>query len=211
MRHRAFFSTLGFVLVAACGGEVFVGGTGGSGAGASGGTGPGGSGAGGHDFTACDGPAQCVLRPESCCGQCGAATPGDMIGLHQDWVDDYLGAHCATLDCPACFMPQEPDLFAYCHAGHCVAADVRVHELSACNTASDCVVRWGLDCCEGCGLAPPEELVALSWNGLGALGGLVCPADWGCPDCLVQYPPDVTATCTAGHCEVTFLPPPPGG
>ncbi|MCC6523558.1 MAG: hypothetical protein IT373_12950 [Polyangiaceae bacterium] len=215
MQERALLPALGLVLVAACGGEVFVSGTGGAGgaggqgaAGATGGTGPGGSGGGGGiDFTACSGPGQCALRSVSCCGQCGAATPGDMIGVHHDFLDDYAAAYCANVACPGCFMPQDPNLFSYCEAGHCVAADVRALELAACNSAADCTLRWGLECCEGCGLAPAEGLVAVNANAVGMLSALVCAPDWGCPDCLVQYPPGAMATCSAGRCEVVFVTP----
>ncbi|MBI4951099.1 MAG: hypothetical protein HY908_03635 [Myxococcales bacterium] len=214
MQPRPFFPVLGLVVVAACGGEVFVSGTGGAGGagghgatGATGGTGPGGSGVGGIDYTACSGAGQCALRSESCCGQCGAATPGDMIGVHQDFLDDYAAAYCANVDCPGCFMPQDPNLFSYCEAGHCVAADVRALELAACNSAADCTLRWGLECCEGCGLAPAEGLVAVNASAVGTLSTLVCAPGWGCLECLVQYPPGAMATCSAGRCEVVFVTP----
>ncbi|MCC6523560.1 MAG: hypothetical protein IT373_12960 [Polyangiaceae bacterium] len=84
-------------------------------------------------------------------------------------------------DCPGCFMPQDPNLFSDCEASHCVAADVRALELAACNAAADCTLRSGLACCEGCGLAPPEGLVAVKAGAAGMLSALVCAPDWGCP------------------------------
>ena len=75
---------LGLVLAAGlvrCGGTTEDGASGGGSG--SGGSATGGSG-GGPDFFACQVSSECLLRPASCCGSCGAATRSDVIALNQN-------------------------------------------------------------------------------------------------------------------------------
>jgi hypothetical protein len=202
----------------ACGGSATVNdGDGGGGSGASGASGGGGNGASGGGtgassaFDDCAGPGECVLAYDTCCGTCGDATLDDLAAINEDQRAAYQDALCGDPPppCPGCAGNIPSELFAYCDAGTCRAADARDHALSACTESSECTLRWGLDCCEGCGggAQPPYfGLVALSLAGAAELPGLVCGSDdIGCPECEPIYPPDADAVCDRGHCTVIFL------
>lgn len=170
------------------------------------------------DLSACDGVGQCELVPASCCGFCGQPATDDMTGIHKDQLDAHRNEVCGDdAACPACYAEPDPNLFAYCDQpasgnGSCVAADVRTHDLSVCEKDSDCRLRMGLDCCEGC-FGGVDGVVAISTKKNDELSALACgPELMGCPECAPDYPDDAIAVCTSGHCEVAFKPaPPPGG
>jgi hypothetical protein len=217
MRSFPIWLILGAV---ACGGTATVfdqgngaggdGGSGNAGAGASGGTGAaGGNGGAGasSSYDDCKGPGECQIAYDTCCGTCGTATLDDLAPINGALSGAYHQALCGDPPppCPECAGDIPVDFFAYCEAGTCVEADVRLHVLSECNVASDCVLRWGLGCCEQCGTADPYYggLVAVSTNGQMLLPQFVCgPLDGDCPPCVPDYPPEVSAECVAGHCVV---------
>ncbi|MRG91128.1 hypothetical protein [Polyangium spumosum] len=184
-------------LPAACGSEVEGGGNGGAGGGS------GGGGAGGApQFGACTGPGQCTLAPNTCCA-CGEPTLADVEPVHADLADDYVSSMCpAELPpCPPCAPLPNPDLFAYCEAGGCAAADVTQHGFSECTTAADCRLRLGMGCCEPCA-GDGAGLVAIAASATSAVYELLCPPDTGCPACAPVYPTEWKADCVAGHCAV---------
>ena len=197
-------------LAAACGSEVEGGGNGGTGGtdgtGGTGGTGGAGGGGGqGADgqIAACDGPGQCTLVQNSCCGPCGEPTLGDYDAVNAESADAYFNVFVCPepMPCPACAITPNPDLFAYCEAGKCAGADVTAHAFSECTTAADCTLRMGLGCCEGCA-GDAAALVAVASSELAALHDAICPPDFGCPACAPMYPPEWKADCVAGHCAV---------
>jgi hypothetical protein len=144
----------------ACGGGVQ--GAGGSGAGGSGGGGSG----GGAAFDACTGPKQCVLTNATCCGVCGMPEVTDMVAVNQAKLDAFRGDLCPQpVGCPECAQEPNPNLFAYCEEGRCVAADARTHAVSACTDTSDCVLRYGMGCCESTCQGVESELTSVSVQG----------------------------------------------
>src|SRR5258708_7428515 len=48
----------------------------------------------GVDFTACDGPGQCVAVDSSCCGTCGMPEVANFVGLNTKHVQDYHKEKC---------------------------------------------------------------------------------------------------------------------
>lgn len=197
-------SPLLFLVAAAsapgCGGTVVDPGTGGTGTTTGTTTGTGST--TGAAFDACDGPGQCVLVPSSCCGSCGTQSLESMTAVHADHTAAYFESLCPDdVACPACAALPNPNLFAYCESGHCVAADAKTHAVSACTADADCRLRLGADCCEPCD-GSADQIIAVSLDN--DLKGLVCTPNEGCPKCAVQYPPNAAAWCTGGHCAVVL-------
>lgn len=152
---------------------------------------------------ACTGPGQCILVSTGCCPGCGIAQLGSMTAINADHQEEYYQDLCPEpVACPACESAPNPNLFAYCEAGHCVAADVTTHAVSACVTDSDCHLRNGSACCEEC-IGSVDQLIAVGAGN--DLVGLTCGPNEGCPKCLPVYPQDAVALCAGGHCAVAFM------
>jgi hypothetical protein len=184
------------------GGAGGTGGLAGVGGGLTGGAPPAGGTAGvcdGPAVTSCSEPWDCRLATPSCC-LCGTPELDDYIAINRN-----APAEC---DCPQacdCVLEPNPNLGATCQAGRCTGFDVRrIAELSACQSDSECVLREGAGCCEGCG-GGEWSWVALRKDSGGALSNLVCGSGPGaCPPCMPPPPPDTKrAACVAGRCEVT--------
>ncbi len=146
----------------------------------------------------CDVPSQCRLRPESCCGSCGAATPTDMIALPVSEVAAYEARVCMDVGCPECARPTDPYLLATCRARRCVAIDLHVDPLTSCTRDEECTLAPAV-CC-ACGVLGPEETI--SYNpARGSLGSLHCDPDADCPPCAPVFD-GLAPVCRGGRCEV---------
>ena len=219
-------STIG--LLAACGSEVVSDGSGGAGGsevatGATTGTGstgstgsttgPGSTGSsgstgsgGGPSFAACSEPGTCALALQGCCAPCGAPTLSDFDAIFEGSVEAHRAAVCpdpAAEPCPKCPTGLDPTLFAYCdlEVGSCKGARLGDTRFAECSQASDCVLRLGLECCE-CGSS--GDWVAVAGAKLGELQGVLCSPSDACAECQPQPPPEYSATCNAGRCEVVI-------
>jgi hypothetical protein len=182
-------------LLAACGSKVDItpdGGDGGSG--------------GGEPFAACDGPGQCVLVFNTCCGTCGLPELSDYVAINQDKASVFRDGLCFGIEgCPACGAQENPNLFAFCDNGTCAKADVRTHAVSACDVDSDCRLRYGAGCCESTCSGSEEQLTAVNTSQETTLTGLVCGGDgFACDACVPQYPLDAAPVCLSGHCSVAL-------
>lgn len=156
-----------------------------------------------EDFAACTGSGQCTLAPKSCCGVCGSASLGDLAAVNSAKLGAFHAYVCPNPQaCPNCAQMPNPNLFAYCNASECVAADVRTDPVSACAVDADCTLRAGSACCEACGDLTLGQIVAVSSKASPNLAGLVCGPDSGCPGCIANMPQGATAKCAAGHCAV---------
>lgn len=172
-----------------------------SGTGAVGGAGGAGGADACHDPTlkTCNGPGQCVLATPNCC-LCGVPQLTDYVAMNQ--------ASAGQCDCGGpicdCAMMMNPNLAASCEGGACVAWDVRQEDAwSSCKDDLDCRLRDGLGCCETC--APvAEHLVAVRVDSEAALKGKMCASGSGCPKCMIQYPDNAKAVCSAGRCQVAL-------
>jgi hypothetical protein len=184
-------------------------GAGGSSAGSGGSVGMGGAGGSrGPDWTACDGPGQCIALETSCCGSCGSADVSAYAGVNTKRVDDFNSQKCPLpVACPAiaCLPAMNQNIAARCVAGHCQAFDVRkVPEYSACMGDTDCHLRAGLGCCI-CGAAN-AGWVALNKSGEQGISDAECAPNTGCLDCLPVPPPRTLAACTNHVCQVLLAP-----
>ncbi len=149
--------------------------------------------------TGCVRHSDCVIRAESCCGSCGAATATDFIALHVDDVDDYVGTLCAGVPCPECAQPDDPMLVASCEAGRCVGRDLRLEVFTECSAPADCVLG-PRRCCD-CGLLGVSQTIAYN-TARGNPYDLICDADApACPPCVPTFDM-LSADCAAGRCVV---------
>lgn len=153
-------------------------------------------------FDACTGPGQCLLVDKGCCSSCGTESLDSKVPINAASSEAYFQSICPEpVPCPACASQPNPNLFAYCEAGQCVAADVTTNFVSACVSDADCHLRNGSACCEQC-TGSLDQLIAVSVaNNLPAL---LCGPNDGCPKCLPSYPIDAVAICSAGHCAVAL-------
>jgi hypothetical protein len=117
-------------------------------------------------------------------------------------------AHAQKCTCagPACGCATSinPNLAATCDAsiGQCIAWDIRTTDAySSCSVDTDCRLRMGLGCCEGCS-ADTWGLVAIRVDAVLALESAVCAPGMACPECEPIYPPEAKALCISGHCQV---------
>lgn len=161
------------------------------------------------DWTNCDGPGQCALRIETCCGGCGEEPLEGKIAVRMDSLAEVTDAVCAseckTLnDCPdlGCPVFVNTHDVAVCRSGVCKGVDVRVDELTACSTDADCALRWGIQCCETCGAPDISQLIAV--RATPGFSEAICDPVAPCPPCAPPpYPSEFSAICNnAGHCEV---------
>lgn len=152
--------------------------------------------------TVCREPTDCVIN-QGCCGFCGIENVDDLEAVNQAYAD-YNDAECAVIDCDYCPPPEAAEQFgARCNAGSCEIYDVRVSELSACETDDDCRLRSGLNCCEGC---VNGNWVAVSSDFDRVYDALCGGAPVPCPACDPIQPENLEAICGAeGHCVVSEL------
>ncbi|WP_437325555.1 BPTI/Kunitz domain-containing protein [Sorangium sp. So ce381] len=156
------------------------------------------------DMDACESLGDCILASPGCCAACDPVDARAFVALNRASVHDYqIATGCEGVACAPCPDVDESErssqyFAATCEAGRCVVIDVRESTLTECAIASDCVLRDGLDCCEGC---DGRGIVAL--NRSADLQGMVCPGNFGaaCNPCLPVYPPGMTAVCSSGRCQ----------
>jgi hypothetical protein len=157
----------------------------------------------------CEDNGDCMLRARGCCGACEPSQLSDFVALNVEHDKDYTAMqNCEAVDCAPCLEPEpgasnRPYFIATCQANRCIAVDLRTTDVTECEQPSDCSLRYGAGCCEGCG---GNDILAVSDQA--KLSELVCPAE--IPPCLACLPPvpvDVTADCQAGRCVVQPLSP----
>jgi hypothetical protein len=153
-------------------------------------------------WTACTDTADCMLAARTCCVSCGVATLADGIAINQGFASNVYQWLCPGVSpCPAgsaCLPPTE-SIVAVCRGGQCQTVDIRDDSLTACNSASDCRLRWGVSCCEGCGSGDATGLVAVNAENFtpGVCGNTSAP----CPACVPSpYPIGWVVRCETGHC-----------
>jgi hypothetical protein len=146
-------------------------------------------------LTACHVPGDCTIDL-GCCGMSGEANLGNLTAVN--WAySSARSPECALVDC-AFQQPEGIEHFgAACSAGHCAVYDVRTDDLSACSEDSDCKLRNGLNCCEGCGESGWVAIAAAQES------TLTNPCiEIPCPACEAVEPEGMRAACNAGHCQV---------
>ena len=152
--------------------------------------------------TQCAAAGDCVVTANTCCGVCGRPTLADVTAIPRDQRAAYRDSLCEDgAICPDCASMPNPHLVPTCEAGVCGVADLEADPMTACTADDDCRLRTQ-DCCE-CG-GDLGTLVAIRTDAEGDYVAIACGEDVGCPECAPTYPADVTATCEAGRCTVTY-------
>ncbi len=155
----------------------------------------------------CEDNADCVLRAKGCCGACEPSKVADFIAINVESDAAYDAIRgCNGIACGPC---PEPDpatsvrgyFVATCQANRCIAVDLRTTDVTECEAPSDCSLRIGSSCCEGCG---GGDVIAVSNRA--ALSKLVCSEErTPCPECVPVEPGGVVADCQANRCVVEEL------
>jgi hypothetical protein len=196
--------TAGAAGSAGAGGAAGSSGTGGAGGagGAGGSAGAAGSaGSAGVDWSACDGPGQCVIAAPGCCGDpCGQPPLTAYDGVNEAYLQDHHDATCDSdggVGCPGCMSQRDPHFGARCNAGHCQPFDIR--DYAQCTTDSDCMLRFGVGCCPGgCDLG---QIVSVSKDAETKLTDWMCgPNPPPCASC--PMPSGYLPACINGVCGV---------
>lgn len=150
----------------------------------------------------CAEPSECVVTPNTCCGECGEATLEGSTAVHTERASELSELLCADLEvCDACEGSPNASIVATCNAARCAAVEISRLPLAACTTDEDCVLRTR-DCCECGGDTSIESLIALRPDGLIDYLGLVCDTGAICDDCEPTYPEEWRAGCVSGVCQV---------
>lgn len=154
---------------------------------------------------ACDVPTDCVVQPRTCCGQCGAAVPGNAVAVSARWLEARRAAGLPTCEggtgCPECYEETSPALVATCRDHRCRLVDLGRSPITACETDADCALTHS-GCCD-CGSPGP---IAVRRGRERAYRRLICGA--GPVSCLACIGPPLSgsASCVSGHCVAV----PPG-
>lgn len=148
----------------------------------------------------CQAPHECALVPRGNCPVCGRPTLNDVRAVGPE---ELARVRAAPATCAACETEPNPDLFATCEAGRCVAVDVRQDQVSACDADSECVVTEP-DCC-----ACHPGWVAVRAGSQGDFYRRQCGDQPICSPCERHgAPAHLLARCLEGHCAVVEEPPP---
>jgi hypothetical protein len=173
------------------GGQVGVAGSGGS---------------GGTDITACSSNTDCEIEDVGCCS-CGQGPVSNFTAINSKYDAQY-SQRCGAVDCAACppvaFNINDPTRYYVptCAAGHCTVVDLRATDITVCSSASDCSLRNGTACCDGCS-GPP---IALNTKNEPELSKYVCGNEpVACAAC-VGSGSGYTAACSDGRCSVASTP-----
>jgi hypothetical protein len=158
---------------------------------------------GSHDMDACSEPAECMLATPGCCASCDPVDARAFVAINRVFANQYGDASgCSGGSCGAC--PDVPDrdrtseyYTATCNSGRCEVLDVRKSPITECTKTADCILRDGVECCQGC---DGTGIVAINRDA--DLESLVCAgAGQACPLCVPQIPPKISAICSGGRCE----------
>ena len=161
------------------------------------------------DMDTCEGPGSCFLASLGCCGVCdGDAEARSFVAVNRAYSKAYpTAAGCASgTTCGQCppvsEMKSTRQYFrAECSAGNCIVVDIRTSDLTACSTVQDCVLRDGIECCEGC---DGGGIVAI--NRKVDIGKQICGTPMPCLACAPNIPSSYSAACTNSHCSVAYGP-----
>ena len=163
---------------------------------------------GAPNYDACTAPTDCVITGAGCCGICDGPdiTARDLIAYNRKFEGQVLS--CNLLPCAPCPEPAPGEgalqyFVPTCVQGQCAALDIRTSPVTACQSVMDCRLRHGTGCCEGCGGS--SDIVSVRNDG--SLEKLVCGDEpIGCPACAPLPPQGMEAVCTAGRCDIAFVP-----
>jgi hypothetical protein len=158
------------------------------------------------DVSACDDVSECVIVDNGCCAACEPVPRDSLTVVNRVRMNDFKDP-CPPIACGAC--PNEDELTTArqyfvptCGHGTCGMFDIRSTAYTECTADSDCSLRDGAQCCEGC---DGKGLVSLNNQPRPEL----CSAEnVGCPPCVPIIPPEFAPRCQEGRCRVTRQPMP---
>lgn len=161
------------------------------------------------NYDACEVASDCVLAANGCCGVCdGPSVSGhDFRAFNKAHFQEASACPNADVACGACPTPEGELTYKYfvpnCVNNECVVEDIRKSDVTACNSADDCVLRSGTGCCESCGGV--NEFVSVRNDG--SLEELVCgTVQPPCDPCVSTPPSDARPHCNEdGHCSIVYL------
>lgn len=156
----------------------------------------------------CSSNSECNLAFLGCCGICEPMSLDSYRAVNrafQNDLENQAGEQCSGLNCGACAEGESvsQNYGTVCENNQCVAFDVRkVSVLSDCNEDSDCMLRVGVACCEPCGEARADSVVAVSSSA--AVREYFCGVDndAACPPCVGEAPNTTEARCVDNTCQV---------
>ena len=155
------------------------------------------------EWTACDERSDCALVSRECCGTCEAASLDDFDAINV-WFRRERDEHvCGGSEpsCPLCGALPNPWLIATCDASTCVGVDLHTQPFNTCETDDDCRLR-SRACCECGATMEIENIVAVPAAAEAAVAEVLCDEDAQCPECDWDYPPELSAVCRAGRCDL---------
>lgn len=184
---------------------------------------------GGGNPTACNQASDCAIGTTTCCALCDGPnlSTNQFVAYNKAFAGQYIcnlglkesppqgdaanpgSGIGAPVACPPCAAPLPgqgtlkyfvPD----CVQGQCVVSDLRTSPVTACKQQTDCRLRNGTSCCEGCGGI--DQYVSVRNDG--SFEKQACgDGPVGCPACLPQPPTNIVSYCNdqTGHCEVSYL------
>jgi hypothetical protein len=150
--------------------------------------------------TACDDAADCAVHFVGCCAGCEPVDPEVVVAINRERTDtlETCGAVCGECDTVSETERTGEYYIPACARRSCYVGDLRTSPDSICAEDSDCILREGSKCCEGC---DGEGFVAVS-----SLNWLdeVCEYAPPCDACVGEIPPNIAARCDqqSGHCSV---------
>lgn len=163
---------------------------------------------GAPNYDACQAPTDCMVTGIGCCGICDGPdiSRRDLIAYNRQYQGQVSGCNGVDIACGACAepLPGEGTLKYFvpnCIQGQCVVEDIRTSPVTKCTDASECRLRNGTGCCEGCG---GGDVVAVRNDG--SLEELVCGGvPQPCPACVALPPDGMVAVCTEGRCAIAYV------
>jgi hypothetical protein len=166
------------------------------------------------DYDACEAPTDCMLAAASCCGICDGPdlSSRDLLAYNRrhesnrQFQRELISCESTDIACAPCPtpVPGQRSLLYFvpnCVQGQCVVEDIRTSSVTACQEASECRLRAGTQCCEGCG---GDDVVSVRNDG--SLEELICgDVPQSCPACVAAPPEGVVPACTKGRCAISYV------
>lgn len=150
----------------------------------------------------CERASECVLGSPGCCSACDgpSITGHDFIAYNPKHRAEVVT--CGDVACGACPEPEGERTYKYfipnCVAGRCVVQDIRQTPFTECAADTDCMLRHGSGCCQGCGGGSDD---VISVRNDGSFEKLVCEAPTPCLAC-VPAEIEKRPVCSDGRCGV---------
>jgi hypothetical protein len=162
---------------------------------------------GAQDMDACTQTNECMALEVGCCGSCEQGNDHSFVAINRKHYDAFSQTRtCPGIVCGSCpdvdeLMTTSQYFGSICLEGACTIVDIRESAATECTGGSECQLRDGAACCEGC---DGRGLVSVRPQ---AFVDLLCAnaLEQACPPCAPMIPPEFVPTCTTGRCRVTRL------